>query len=79
MRRAGPGGRRGGILLTLQPSIGHAVEAVVDEIPERTELDSYPGELGQVITNLVDKAVEHAFPEGAGNIRLEVSEPEPAL
>jgi len=66
-----------GTVLTLQPSIGKSVEVVVEEIPGRIELDSYPGELGQVITNLVDNAVKHAFPDGAGTVRLRVSEVDP--
>ncbi|UUX50149.1 ATP-binding protein [Nisaea acidiphila] len=64
-------------VLTLEPSIRKEIEVVVEEIPDRIELDSYPGEFGQVITNLIDNANKHAFPDKAGNIRLTVSEPDP--
>ncbi|WP_193180666.1 ATP-binding protein [Nisaea sediminum] len=66
----------GGIVLTLQPSISRSINVVVGEIPAEIQLDSYPGEIGQVITNLVDNAVKHAFPEGTGTVRLTISEPD---
>jgi signal transduction histidine kinase len=65
-----------GTVLTLQPSISKSINVIVEEIPAKIELDSYPGEFGQVITNLVDNAVKHAFPDGAGTVRLTVSEPD---
>lgn len=36
------------------------------DCPQRIELDSYPGALGQVITNLIQNALLHAFDEGRG-------------
>jgi len=39
------------------------------ELPEGLMLDSYPGPLGQVLTNLVQNAVMHAF-EGRGDGRV---------
>lgn len=49
------------ILLTLKPSLGRSAIRVVTEVPEGLVLDSYPGALGQVLTNLVTNAVTHAF------------------
>lgn len=52
------------IITTMHPSIRRAgVKAVVDTAPE-IELDSYPGPLGQVLTNLINNALIHAFPKG---------------
>lgn len=61
-------------VLTLQPSIGKNVRVVIEDIPERLEIDSYPGELGQIITNLVDNASKHAFPDTSGSIHISVTE-----
>lgn len=42
--------------------------------PLEIELDSYPGSLGQVITNLIQNALLHAYPEGtSGTMRIHVS------
>ena len=49
------------ILLTLGPTLrktSHTVECVVHE---DISLDSYPGPLGQIITNLINNALLHAF------------------
>jgi len=41
------------------------------ECPPDIELDSYPGALGQVITNLIQNALVHAFSEGrSGTMRI---------
>jgi signal transduction histidine kinase len=37
----------------------------VVDVPEGIVMDSYPGPLGQVITNLFLNAANHAFPDGA--------------
>ena len=49
------------ILLTLQPSLKRSTHRVVCQVPHRLGMDSYPGPLGQVITNLVSNALIHAF------------------
>jgi PAS domain S-box-containing protein len=75
------------ILLTLGPTIrksGHAVEC---DIASDITMDSYPGPLGQVVTNLVNNALIHAFegdqqgrvvvharPGPAGTVQLQVSD-----
>ena len=49
------------ILLTLSPSIRKSGCTVTTEIAEELEMDSYPGPLGQVLTNLVNNAVVHGY------------------
>ena len=66
------------ILLTLGPTLrktSHTVECIV---PEDITLDSYPGPLGQIVTNLINNALLHAF-EGRqhGTISIVVEPAEP--
>lgn len=60
------------ILTTLQPQFKRTPHKIVVEVPEGLSFDSYPGPLGQVITNTVLNALMHAF-EGRENgiIRIE--------
>ncbi|NBX22319.1 MAG: hypothetical protein EBR58_13535, partial [Betaproteobacteria bacterium] len=75
------------ILLTLGPSIRKSAHAVVSDIPADIVMDSFPGPLGQVLTNLINNALLHAFEgrahgtvsiravlEGADRIHLLVSD-----
>lgn len=44
------------------------------ELPVGLWMDSYPGPLGQVITNLLSNSLEHAFPDGrAGRIDITIA------
>jgi signal transduction histidine kinase len=54
------------ILLTLWPTLKKTAFVIKQDIPDDLELDSYPGPLGQVITNLVNNALLHGF-EGRAN------------
>ncbi len=60
------------ILLTLQPSLKRTEVEVVSQVPDSLRMDSFPGPLGQVLTNLVMNATIHAFDDGhrAGTIRI---------
>lgn len=49
------------IAATIHPRIKRSGKKVVIDIDESIELSSYPGPLGQVLTNLVDNAVVHAY------------------
>ncbi|MDT8993067.1 ATP-binding protein [Curvibacter sp. APW13] len=49
------------ILLTLGPSIRKTSHEVRTDIPATLSLESYPGPLGQVLTNLINNAMVHAF------------------
>ncbi len=61
----------------LSPSLRHAAWRVELAIPKGIVLDSYPGAIGQIMTNIVNNAGMHAFPEelvGLLRIDAEVSE-----
>jgi PAS domain S-box-containing protein len=75
------------IVLTLRPSFKKTPYAVDYQVPPELRFDSYPGPLGQVLTNLINNALVHGFegrdhgtvrvcatPEGKGAIRIEVSD-----
>ncbi len=68
----------GDILLTMGPSLRKTTHTVESDIPDDLVMDSYPGSLGQVITNLVNNAVIHAF-EGRthGIVRIAASAAQP--
>jgi PAS domain S-box-containing protein len=51
----------GEIVLTLWPLLKKTVFTVVQEIDEEITMDSYPGPLGQILTNLVNNALIHGF------------------
>ncbi len=59
------------LLTTLRPALPQGGHRIDREIPADLELDSYPGPLGQVLGNLVDNALRHAFPgRRDGRIRI---------
>ncbi|GGK37831.1 sensor histidine kinase [Salinarimonas ramus] len=68
------------LLTSLGPALrkrGHAVETVC---PDGLVLDTYPGALAQVLTNLVMNSVDHAYPGGeAGAMRIAVTRAAPGL
>jgi PAS domain S-box-containing protein len=49
------------VMLTLWPTLKKTAFKVRQRIPEELVMDSYPGPLGQVITNLVNNALLHGF------------------
>jgi PAS domain S-box-containing protein len=60
------------ILLTQGPRMRKTRHTVHSAVPSEVLLDSYPGPFGQVLTNLINNAVLHAFDEDqSGNIYLE--------
>jgi PAS domain S-box-containing protein len=60
------------ILLTLNPMLKRSAHKLSLDIEAGIELDSYPGPLAQVITNLVHNALLHAFEgrESGGQISI---------
>lgn len=66
------------IIATLHIRIGHAGHAVTLDVPANLQMDSYPGSLGQVITNLIENAILHAFDKGQiGMMTLKATQPDP--
>lgn len=49
------------ILLTLWPMIRKSPFTIEQSIPDKLNFDSYPGPLGQVLTNLINNALLHGF------------------
>lgn len=49
------------IILTLTPSLKNRPIRIQKHVDADITLDSFPGEFGQIITNLVDNALIHAF------------------
>ncbi|RVU35896.1 hypothetical protein EOI86_11605 [Hwanghaeella grinnelliae] len=49
------------VTLTLTPTLKRSPVTLEVDVPGTIWVDSYPGELGQVITNLVENAIVHAF------------------
>jgi signal transduction histidine kinase len=60
------------ILLTLGPTLRKTTHTVECLVPEDIALDSYPGPLGQIITNLINNALVHAF-EGRQNGKIVIT------
>lgn len=53
------------IVASLKPGLKKNQVQLVLDVPEGISMDSYPGPLGQVMTNVFLNAVNHAFPDGA--------------
>ncbi|CAM5786249.1 PAS domain-containing sensor histidine kinase [Castellaniella caeni] len=49
------------IILAMRPALRKTHCQVVDAVPEGLPLDSFPGPLGQVLMNLINNALVHAF------------------
>jgi PAS domain S-box-containing protein len=59
------------VLSTLSPRLKRSPHRVEVDIPRGIVLESYPGPLEQVLTNLIENSLVHAFAPGqAGRIRL---------
>ncbi len=48
----------------LQPSYKHTPHLLRVECPEGIEIDTYPGAMFQILTNLINNSLVHAFAEG---------------
>ncbi|HYD65030.1 PAS domain S-box protein [Azospirillum sp.] len=61
------------VLFSLQPRLKRTRVTVSVDCPDDLTMDSYPGALSQVLTNLMINAVVHAYGEGAaGHVRIAV-------
>ena len=66
------------VVETLQPQFKHTHHRVEVDIPGGIVMDSYPGPLGQVVTNLVLNAMIHGFAaEHVGVVRIEAQQVTP--
>jgi PAS domain S-box-containing protein len=66
----------GEIVATLQPQYRKTPHRLRVDIPDGIVMDSFPGPLGQVITNLATNALVHGFAQAeAGLLEIEVSQP----
>jgi signal transduction histidine kinase len=50
-----------GNLLTLQPTIKRTPFVIQQQVPADLMMESYPGPLGQVVTNLINNAILHGY------------------
>ncbi len=65
-------------LVSLQPKLRPSGHAVAVNCPGDLELDSYPGVLSQILSNLVMNALTHAFADGRpGDMAITVDLPTP--
>lgn len=65
------------IVTTMHPSLRRSAVRIATSVPDGIVLDSYPGPLGQILTNLINNSLVHGFPGGrAGTIRIVASTPD---
>lgn len=64
------------LLTSLSPVLRKTKHEVTIECPPDLHLDTYPGALGQVLTNLLTNTIAHAYgKDDTGHIAIRVSEP----
>ncbi|HEX9903462.1 MAG TPA: HAMP domain-containing sensor histidine kinase [Propylenella sp.] len=64
------------LLTSLSPVLRKTKHEIAIECPPEVNVDTYPGALGQVLTNLITNAITHAYDEGqSGLLSIRVSEP----
>lgn len=61
-----------GNVLTLQPTIKRTPFVIQQQVPAELMMESYPGPLGQVVTNLINNAILHGY-EGRSEGLIAVS------
>ncbi|MES0335390.1 MAG: ATP-binding protein [Candidatus Magnetobacterium sp. LHC-1] len=65
------------ILMTLKPKLKGHPHTIEIHCPEDLEMNSYPGALAQIMTNLLLNSLIHAYdPDDKGNITIEVIDKE---
>ncbi|WP_298018409.1 ATP-binding protein [uncultured Castellaniella sp.] len=65
------------VVMTMRPAVRKTNIRLLDDVPPGLALDSFPGPLGQVLMNLINNALIHAFDgRETGLIRLSAALPE---
>lgn len=65
------------LLSTLLPTFKKTAITLETDLPSGLIMDSYPGPLGQVITNLINNSLVHAFKDReSGQMNLVITEPD---
>jgi signal transduction histidine kinase len=65
------------VLLSLGPRLRKTPHTVTLDCPEALQVDSYPGAIAQILTNLISNSLIHAFsPDKHGHIELHLREVE---
>ncbi|GAB2588919.1 sensor histidine kinase [Nitrincola alkalisediminis] len=60
------------VMLMLNPTLKRSLHRVEIDVIDKVVMTSYPGPLGQVLINLVQNALVHAFDETPGVIKIRV-------
>lgn len=60
-------------LLSLKPRLRDCAQRIETEGADGIDMDSYPGPLSQILTNLVLNALTHAFPGNASDGRIAIT------
>lgn len=56
------------IIITMAPGMKRSTHHIESQIPPKIRLDSYPGPLGQIISNLINNALLHGFENKTGGV-----------
>ena len=67
------------IMLSLAPALRSLAMPVQIDCPDGVVVTNRPGALGQIITNLVMNAVQHAFDEGSEDARISIRVTRPRI
>jgi C4-dicarboxylate-specific signal transduction histidine kinase len=64
----------------LSPRLSKASMVLTTKMPHRLQMSGYPGDLGQVLTNLIENAMVHGYANApSGEIFIDVDLPSPQL
>lgn len=66
----------GAILMSLQPELKQTRIEVEVEGPDKLKMTSYPGDISQILTNLIVNSIAHGYNQGAdpGTIRINIGQ-----
>ena len=65
------------VLLSLHPRLKKTAHNITVECPANLQMDSYPGAVAQILTNLILNSVTHAYSEDqAGHLMIQITQPD---